>query len=169
MPDVYVINETHDTLNIAFRFVAPADWENAVRAGKSWKTHLPSTPFKLEVRVDTIDNRFSAEDSVNTALDISAGWLAGAAGVVGGATAAFGLVGLSPVLASTVGGFVARPLVKHAMKSTSQKRFQQNAEGMLICVGVLIPMHDIKTYAIRFDENAGQYIVWDVVENRRLK
>ncbi|KZT02988.1 uncharacterized protein LAESUDRAFT_705368 [Laetiporus sulphureus 93-53] len=153
MPDVTVRNETPEQLNVAFRFVAPASWTNCLRSGDSWHTHLPSTPFTIEVRVDTEQNHFSAEDSARTAVDISTGWLAGTASVVGG------------FMGSFVGGAAAGPLMGHAMAAGA--RFAQNADGMVITVGgVWIPFHN-KTFAIRFDEGQG-YSLWDVDENRKM-
>lgn len=63
MPDVTVRNDTPDNLNIAFRFVAPASWTNTLTPGNTWSTHLPSTPFTVEVRIDYDDNRFHEQNS----------------------------------------------------------------------------------------------------------
>lgn len=104
MPDVTIRNETPHVLNAAFRFVAPANWTNALAAGASWTPHLASAPYTFEVRVDNGQNRFSAEGAWATAGDITTGWLAGSAGVLG-------LVG-----GGLVGRSAALPLLNHAIE-----------------------------------------------------
>lgn len=170
MPDVIVRNETPDKLNVAFRFVAPASWKNSLLPGDTWTTHLGSTPFTVEVRLDRESNQYSPQDSWATAGDVTGGWFAGAASVLGG------------VFGGSVGRAAALPLMNHAIQGKSIScspcsghrtvspaggRFARDAEGVVVSVGgVWIPFYN-KTYAVRFDESSG-YSLWDVDENRRL-
>ncbi|KDR71774.1 hypothetical protein GALMADRAFT_213631 [Galerina marginata CBS 339.88] len=144
MPDVTVHNETPDNLNVAFRFVAPANWTNSLTPGNSWTTHLSSTPYTVEVRLDHgEENRFSAENSWAIAGDVTGGWFAGATSVVLGA---FSLGG--GIVAGGTGLAVATP---HATCDGSWGK---------------IPFSN-KVYAVRFDENSG-YSLWDLDGNVRL-
>lgn len=122
----------------------------------SSRRHLDHTPwvnFTVEVRLDSESNQYSAQDSWATAGDITGGWLAGAASVLG---EAFG---------GSLGRVTAAPLMEHAIQAGG--RFARDAEGVVVSVGgVWIPFYN-KTYAVRFDENSG-YSLWDVTENRRL-
>jgi len=153
MPDVMVRNETPDTLNVAFRFVAPANWKNGLPPGDTWTAHLASTPYTIEVRLDRENNQFSPQDSWATAGNITGGWFAGAGSVLGG------------FFGGSVGRAAALPLMNHAIQAGG--RFAQDADGVVVSVGgVWIPFYN-KTYAVRFDENSG-YSLWDVDENRRL-
>ncbi|KJA20914.1 hypothetical protein HYPSUDRAFT_42506 [Hypholoma sublateritium FD-334 SS-4] len=152
MPDVTIRNETPHVLNIAFRFVAPAYWTNALIARESWTPHLASALYTIEIRVDNGRNRFSAEGAWATAGDITTGWLAGAAGVVS-------IVG---------GGFFGRgaalPLLNHAVRAGG--RFAKDSEGMVVTVGGVLIALDNKTYAVRYDEDAG-YSLCDVTAGER--
>lgn len=153
MPDVMVRNETPDKLNVAFRFVAPASWNNSLLPGDTWTTHLASTPYTVEVRLDHENNQYSPQDSWATAGDITGGWFAGAASVLGG------------VFGGSVGRAAALPLMNHAIQAGG--RFARDADGVVVSVGgIWIPFYN-KTYAVRFDENSG-YSLWDVDENRGL-
>ncbi len=174
MPDVTIRNETPHILNVAFRFVAPACWTNALEAGASWTPHLASARYTIEVRIDNgTTNRFSAGGALATAGDITGGWLAGAASVLG-----------------VVGGIAARsvalPLMNHAIAGTSYillslffgcypfnvftiagARFARNEEGTVITVGgVWIPFYN-KTYAVRYAEDTG-YSLWDVTDGEHM-
>jgi hypothetical protein len=115
MPDVTVRNETPNNLNIAFRFVAPANWTNTLTPGNSWTANLASTPYTIEVRLDHGNNRFSPQNSWAIAGDITGGWFAGAASVTLGALALSGVLGIIPrAPAAMVAGTV--PLMKHAIE-----------------------------------------------------
>ena len=119
MPDVTIRNETPHILNVAFRFVAPASWTNALAAGASWTPHLPSVTYTIEVRIDNgTTNRFSAGGALAAAGDIATGWLAGAAGVLG-------IVG---------GGLAARgaalPLMNHAITGRSHTRLSRSTAAV---------------------------------------
>lgn len=107
MPDVTLRNETEEVLNVAFRFVSPANWTNALTPGSAYTTHLASVPYTIEARLDLGHNRFSAQGSINTACDISLGWLAGAGGVVLGG---LGLGG------NGFAGAASFPLMAHAVQ-----------------------------------------------------
>jgi len=163
MPDVTVRNETPNNLNVAFRFVAPTNWTNTLTPGNAWTTHLASTPYTIEVRLDQENNRFSPENSWATAGGIASGWFAGAASVTLGALALSGATAIIPGGQAVMAGSV--PLMKYAIEAGA--RFAQNANGMVITVGgVWIPFQN-KTYAVHFNENSG-YSLWDVDQNVRL-
>lgn len=112
MPDISVRNETPNNLNVAFRFVAPANWTNTLVPEKTWTTHLSSVPYTIEVRLDYENNRFSAEKSWETAGDITGGWFAGATSVALGALSVGGITSWIPSQA------IAAPLMKHAIEGS---------------------------------------------------
>ena len=118
MPDVTIRNETPHILNVAFRFVAPASWTNALSAGASWTPHLPSVTYTIEVRIDNGTNRFFAGGALAAAGDIAIGWLAGAAGV-------FGIVGGGPAARGA-----ALPLMNHAIAGRSHTRLSRSTAAV---------------------------------------
>ena len=111
MPDVFILNDTPHTLNIALSQVAPLHFENAVAPGETFKTHTGSVWFTVEWRVDNVpasvesskkaikhSNRYSAAKSAKTIAVVSAAGLSlvalagplalNAAAVAGSASAA---------------------------------------------------------------------------------
>ncbi|TDL15588.1 hypothetical protein BD410DRAFT_103937 [Rickenella mellea] len=158
MPDITIINETPNNLNVAFRFVAPANWTNTLEPGNSWTAPLSTMHYTFEVRIDVTDNRFSPEASWATAGDIVGGWFAGAASVVTGTLSATRVI--PPAVGLAGAGF----LMNHALEAGA--RFAQNPAGMVISVGVWIPFHN-KTFAVRFQEDSG-FALWDVDEGSRV-
>jgi len=115
MPDITVLNETPNNLNVAFRFVAPTNWTNTLTPGNTWTTHLASAPYTIEIRLDHENNRFSPEKSWATAGDITGGWFAGAASVTLGALALSSVTAIIPGTQAAIAA-ASVPLMKHAIE-----------------------------------------------------
>ncbi len=92
MPDVFILNDTPHTLNIALSQVAPLHFENAVAPGETFKTHAGSVWFTVEWCIDNVpaaterskkaikhSNRYSAVKSARTIAIVSAASLSLAA------------------------------------------------------------------------------------------
>ena len=118
MPNVFVRNETRETINIAVWFTAPVAFSNSLAPGATWgPAPMASMIYpSFEVRIDRgPQNRFSAGASLATVGTIAGACAAGTASVLAGTATVLGALGGSLFgMARAASGFSGAGLLMQA-------------------------------------------------------
>jgi len=156
---ITIRNNTSKSLNLAFWFVTPVNYKNALPPGATWRSRMSSALYSFEAREDTSNNLFSPSDSWSKFGTIAGATVAGAASVlIGGLSLAGGL----PDVGS---GMTAASKLKDVARA-GRAAYVKKADGHMLHVGkVGIPFHK-KQYAIRVV--GGRYQLWDEDKKRVL-